>query len=358
MSGGDAGAVVGPLKGYHHETYVIPLPAAAGEDEEDEDSDPVRAKCRAPRGGLLWLDRRCFASEEQLLEALQGRITGIPELIEVGPIRLQRFIEGRTLGSRYATGRMVPERVLDQILDLFRQLIRISPESVAAERRCLEKDRAEDGDCAGFLEGLIRFAEERVYQDNLADFEGLFGALGVDEDSFRSLRKHVVVPGLAERPFSLLHADLHRENFVLDPAARLWTIDWELAMLGDPLYDLATHLYLMDYPAEQEARLIERWRAVAEENRPGSSEGWQHDLPRLLDFKRAQSVFTDVVRATQILDTGRAFNWRRWPAEAMKVQRVLARAAVPLGLDDVPSLRTVAASLLDWYRLRGTRRTS
>ncbi|MFE6173033.1 phosphotransferase [Streptomyces sp. NPDC056464] len=355
LSGGDAGAVEGPLKGYHHETYVIPLPEAAGEDEDDEDGEPVRAKCRAPRGGLLWFDRRCFVSEEQLLEALQGRIAGIPELIEVGEIRLQRFIEGRTLGSRYAAGRMVPERVLDQILDLFRQLIRISPESLAAERRCVQEDRAEDGDCEGFLEGLVRFAEERVYRDNLADFEGLFGALGVDEDSFRALRKHVVVPGLAERPFCLLHADLHRENFVLDPAARLWTIDWELAMLGDPLYDLATHLYLMRYPAEQEVRLTERWCALAEQIRPGSTEGWQDDLPRLLDFKRAQSVFTDVVRATQILDNGRAFNWRRWPAEARKVQRVLARAAVPLGLDDVPNLRTVAASLLEWYRLRDPR---
>ncbi|WP_405584730.1 phosphotransferase family protein [Streptomyces sp. NBC_01092] len=355
MSGGDASAVEGPLEGYHHETYVIPLPDPAGEDEDDEDSEPVRAKCRSPRGELLWFDRRCFVSEEQLLEALQGRISGIPELIEVGEIRLQRFIEGRTLGSRYAAGRMVPEQVLDQILGLFRQLIHVSPGSLKAERRCLIEDRAEDGDCEGFLEGLVRFAEERVYQDNLPSFEGLFGALGVDEDSFRVLRKNVVVPGLAERPFCLLHADLHRENFVLDRTARLWTIDWELAMLGDPLYDLATHLYLMRYPAEQENRLIEWWCAVADDIRPGSTEGWRDDLPRLLDFKRAQSVFTDVIRATQILDNGGAFSWRRWPAEATRVQRVLARAAVPLGLDDVPSLRTVATSLLDWHRLRGSR---
>ncbi|MFD0439825.1 phosphotransferase family protein [Streptomyces chartreusis] len=355
MSGGDASAVEGPLEGYHHETYVIPLPDAASEDEDDEDADPVRAKCRSPRGELLWFDRRCFVSEEQLLQALQGRITGVPGLIEVGEIRLQRFIEGRTLGSRYAAGRMVPEPVLDQILSLFRQLIHVSPGSLNAERRCLPEDRAEDGDSVGFLEGLVRFAEERVYRDNLDSFEGLFGALGVDGDSFGKLRKNVVVPGLAERPFCLLHADLHRENFVLDRTSRLWTIDWELAMFGDPLYDLATHLYLMRYPVEQERRLTERWCATAEAIRPGSTKGWQDDLPRLLDFKRAQSVFTDVIRATQILDNGGAFSWRRWPIEARRVQRVLARAAVPLGFDKVPSVRTVAASLLDWHRLRGTR---
>ncbi|MFF1319147.1 MULTISPECIES: phosphotransferase family protein [Streptomyces] len=348
MSAGGS-VVEGPLEGYHHETYVISLPCAASEDEED--ADPVRAKCRSPRGELLWFDRRCFASEEQLLEALQGRITGVPDLIEVGEIRLQRFIEGRTLGSRYAAGRMVPEPVLDQILSLFRQLIDVSRESLNAERRCLPVDHAEDRDCAGFLEGLVRFAEERVYRDNLASFKDLFGALGVDEDSFDALRKHVVVPGLAERPFCLLHADLHRENFVLDRTSRLWTIDWELATFGDPLYDLATHLYLMRYPAKQERLLVEGWCAVAEEVRPGSTAGWQDDLPRLLDFKRAQSVFTDVIRATQIVDDG-AFSWRRWPIEARRVQRVLAQAAVPLRLGSVPSLRAVAAALLDWHRAR------
>ncbi|MFE5188831.1 phosphotransferase [Streptomyces sp. NPDC056628] len=353
LSGGDARAVEGPLKGYHHETYVISLPGAAGDGEDDEEAEPGRVKCRAPRERLLWFDRRCFLSEEQLLETLQGRISHIPDLVDVGGIPLQRFIEGRTLGSVHGPGRPVPDRVLDQILHLFGELTAVAPATVRAGRRCSDEDRAEDRDSAGFLDGLIRFAEERVYQANRDAFEGLFAALGVDDDSFRSLRKHVLVPGLTRRPFTLLHADLHRENFVLDPVGRLWTIDWELAMLGDPLYDLATHLHLMRYPAEQETRVAERWRAVAERSAPGSTEGWREDLPRLRDFKRAQSVFTDVIRATQVLGRGGSFHWRRWLGESVKVQRVLERAAVPLGLDEVPTLTAVARSLRDWHRRYG-----
>ncbi|CAM5643364.1 hypothetical protein SGRIM128S_09667 [Streptomyces griseomycini] len=34
-------------------------------------------------------------------------------------------------------------------------------------------------------------------------------------------------------------------KFIVDPQGGLWVIDWELAMIGDPLYDLATHLHLM-----------------------------------------------------------------------------------------------------------------
>ncbi|EGX59430.1 aminoglycoside phosphotransferase [Streptomyces zinciresistens K42] len=356
MSGGDANVVEGPLKGYHHETYVIPMPGTEGDGEDDEEAEPVRVKCRAPRDRLLWFDRRCFASEEELVGLLQGRISRIPALIHVGDMPMQRFVEGHTLGSRHGAGRRVPEPALHQILHLFGELAAIAPGSLEADRRCLPRDRAEDGDCAGFLEGLVRFAEERVYQADLESFEALFAVLGIDEDSFRSLRKHVVVPGLAARPFHLLHADLHRENLILDHRGDLWTIDWELAMFGDPLYDLATHLHLMAYPADQRERVIRRWaRVVREKAGPRATDGWQDDLPKLLDFKRAQSAFTDVIRATRILDTGGTFNWRRWPTEAAKVQRVLARAAAPLGLKDVPGLRTVAVSLREWHRRNGAR---
>ncbi|POX44768.1 aminoglycoside phosphotransferase, partial [Streptomyces sp. Ru72] len=96
---GDPSVVEGPLEGYHHETYVIPLPAeVAGPGRS-------RGKCREPRSNLLWFDRRCFASEEKLLRALQGRISGIPDLIELAEeVRLQRFIEGRTLGALHPSG--------------------------------------------------------------------------------------------------------------------------------------------------------------------------------------------------------------------------------------------------------------
>ena len=135
LSGGEAGAVEGPLQGYHHETYVIALPGAAADGEDDDESEPRRVKCRAPRERLLWFDRRCFLSEEQLLETLQGRISRIPGLVDVGGIRLQRFIEGRTLGTVHGPGRPVPEHVLDQILRLFGELIAVAPGSVRAERR-------------------------------------------------------------------------------------------------------------------------------------------------------------------------------------------------------------------------------
>lgn len=185
-----------------------------------------------------------------------------------------------------------------------------------------------------------------MYGENLPEYEDLFTDLGLGLNSFEYLRKHV--DGLTSRPFCLLHADLHRENFILDSAGKVWAIDWELAMLGDPLYDLATHLHLMRYPVQQEREIIQRWCVIAEDVRKGSSKGWIEDLPRLLDYKKAQSVFTDVIRETQPLVGIGGFAHRRLRETSSKVRDVLWAAAEPLGLASRPSLLEIEAALRRW----------
>ncbi|EMF56628.1 MULTISPECIES: phosphotransferase [Streptomyces] len=335
--------VEGPLSGYHHETYVFRLPPEARVAEGG-----ARWKCREPRAGLLWFDRRCFDSEERVLTELQGRIDNIPDLIEVEGTVLQRFIEGETLGALHASGTAVPDEVFEQILTLFRQLVAVRPRSLLVKRRCESRDRAPEGDSAGFLDRLICFTEERVYGANLAEYGELFAGLNLDHDSFKQLRKHVA--GLRERPFCLLHADLHRENLIVDPDRRLWAIDWELAMFGDPLYDLATHLYLMRYPPEQERRMTRRWCALVEGVRPGSSHGWREDLPKLLDYKRAQSVFTDVMRTSQSLCLEPQVDGDLLRRASRSLREVLSRGAYPLGVEEVPDVGAIEAALTRWLR--------
>ncbi|WSW93363.1 aminoglycoside phosphotransferase family protein [Streptomyces sp. NBC_00989] len=331
--GGVNGVVRGPLKGYHHETYVLFMPG-----------ETRIVKFREPREAILWFDRRCFRSEEDLLRALQGKLGRIPAIHDVEGMALQGFIEGRTLKARPWGDRRIPEAVLDQIVDLFQEMARITPGILDVERRCQPEDRAEDGDCDGFLERLIFFVEKQVYEKNHPGFGRLFEDLGIGGEVFVQLRKNV--SGLRERDFCLLHADLHRENLVLDLFGQLWAIDWELAMLGDPLYDLATNLHLMSYPADQERRIVEEWARVVHRVRPRSAQGWEQDLERLLGFKKAQSVFTDVIRLSLSLRDGPRINWVRLPSVVGKLQAILTAAAGPLGLAEVPSRSRIAAALV------------
>ncbi|MEU3918837.1 phosphotransferase [Streptomyces sp. NPDC029004] len=340
----DGRALEGPLKGYHHETYAFPLPA-----ENRLSARFARGKLRDPRPGLFWFDRRCFLSEDRLLIALRGRISRIPECVEVAHnVCLQGFIEGRTLGSRARSGRPLSDRHVRQLGQLFEELAAIKSDEIDIRRICTERYRSRDGDSADFLLGLIRFTEEEVCRTHADRFGGLFRELGVCDDALKGLK--TATESLTKRPFTLIHGDLHRENFIVDAAGDLWTIDWELAMIGDPLYDLATHLHLMHYSRREEERITEVWRSAVESVRPGSSEGWRQDLPVLLSFKRAQSVYTDVIRTAVDLGPGPKPNWQLLPRASRRVQLALKAAAEPLSLSEVPTLRQVMAAYLGWFR--------
>jgi hypothetical protein len=126
-------------------------------------------------------------------------------------------------------------------------------------------------------------------------------------------------------------------------------------MIGDPLYDLATHLHLMRYTRQEAKRMVELWRRAVEKARKGSSYGLEEDLPVLLAYKRAQSVYTDVIRAALLLATGTDAepgaepNWRLYRA-AWRVQGVLAAAQETFGAGPEPSVRQVMGAYRSWFR--------
>ncbi|MER5597787.1 phosphotransferase [Streptomyces sp. NPDC002265] len=325
----------GPLTGYYHETYAfVPRDGAFG---------TARLKLREPRADVIRFERRTFLREESLLTALAGRVRSVPEVVRADGVTLQRYIEGHTLGSRFRAGTAIPDTVVDQLLDLVRDLASIPAGSLPLLSRVPDEEREAEGDSQGFVERLALFAEEHVYTRNEHAFGTLFRDLGVDAHAFKRLRQRL--DGIAERPFHLLHGDLHRENLILDPAGRLWAIDWELATFGDPLYDLATHLHLMRYPGRQARRVAERWTAALEHARPGAARHWPQDLPRILGFKRAQSLFTDVIRAALELHGGAPLR-----VVVPRLCAVLRAGAEPLGLASVPSPVRTATALSRWRR--------
>ncbi|MGW0938274.1 phosphotransferase [Streptomyces sp. NPDC002666] len=332
-------SIEGPLRGHHHKTYVIPLPGRVG-----------RYKLREPRRGLLWFDRRCFASEEELLQVLAGKVSRIPGIVEVEPgLLIQAFIEGRTLGHGVLPSKALSERHRGQLAALFGELTSFDVRAIEAQRVCDGADLPLDGDSHAFLTRLLRFTEDRVYREHGAPYHALFEELGVREGALAQLKSRAA--DLTPRSFALVHGDLHRRNLIVDGAGDLWTIDWELAMIGDPLYDLATHLHLMRYSQKEADRVARDWRRAVEARRPECVKGWDTDLPVLLAYKRAQSVYTDVIRAAVALrgPDGRP-NRRQLPRLAWRIKGALDAARKPLGLTVEPSVREVIGAYNRWLR--------
>jgi hypothetical protein len=312
-------------------------------------------KLREPRAGVFWYDMRRYSSEDLLLQRLYGRVPRIPPVsaleFDGGVLTVAAFIEGATLDRLPDAVDRVADRFLDQIEELFRALSAIdAPPLVQGDLLdCGYRPPAGCTESTAFLYKLVHFSTVHAYSARLRSMDGLLAELGVQKDALRDFGK--ALPELTFRKPQLLHGDLHRKNFVVDRAGGLWTIDWELALFGDPLYDLATHLHLMAYQPDQEEQVIQRWkRAVGE----AASAGADEDLDRYLTYKRLQSAYTDVVRGVARLreragdlDGGDGGLLRNTAALA---RRALIAAREPLGLESAPTLAAVEAAFSSWVR--------
>lgn len=346
-----ADRIEGPLKGNHHYSFAVRLDRGS-----PLAGDFTWLKLREPRPGIFWYDMRFFPSEDLLLQRLQGRLPHVPRVrrypVSDGELTFAEFIEGVTLDRLPAAAERVPERVLGQLEELFAALASVDPGPLLADGQsscdCADGARGTaDRGSNGFLSELLHFAVAHIYLPHRPRLGGLFEDLGVSDETLTGLPHRA--PVLTPRPPRLLHGDLHRKNLVVDRWGALWAIDWELALIGDPLYDLATHLHLMDYRPDQEGDVVGRWRRAVG---AAAARGLETDLPHYRDFKRVQSVCTDVIRsAARLAEQPGSAPLRR---VAAVVHRALLAAREPLGLEKVPPVVAVEAAFEAWLRSQGS----
>lgn len=326
------------LDGHHRSWQVHHAPPGG-------DTPPgARLKTGEPRHHVPRFDPRCILDEDGLLRRLERR--GVPRVPRAhrtaNGLQTHDYIEGTALSAPHPPGSWLTANQVGHVTELFGHIAGLGPADLATLHNCPPATRPTDS--ASFLQSLLRFTRVRVHRRYAPLLPGLFAALGVRPDAVapdgplgRSARH------LTGRPFCLLHGDLHRDNLIVSASdGALWTIDWELALVGDPLYDLATHLHLMRYPRAQEAAVVHRWATAVESVLPGAAAGLEADLPRYLRYKRVQSVLTDTVRNA---DAVRSAPPDRLAAQlatsAAQMHDVLLRAAGPLGLLRVPTATRV-----------------
>ncbi|MFE4996639.1 phosphotransferase family protein [Streptomyces mirabilis] len=115
-----------------------------------------------------------------------------------------------------------------------------------------------------------------------------------DCNRLRELLSRYMYGGVPRRPV-LLHGDLSPWNLVRgwEPGARLTIIDWEMAMIGDPLYDLVRHMHLTPTRPEIRERLFSRWSRLLPED---CTKGWREDWHVYRSVEIIRSAFVDLDR--------------------------------------------------------------
>lgn len=279
--------------GFYHEAAARTDPTAGYYNHNVRMAGALGAvNVRIPVAGADMMDLRQWP-EAEVLRAIEASVECAPRLRweSRSPLyQIQDHIEGALLDRIAPKGVEVPAHVPNDVADLFAALARTPP-------TMLPPTDEHTDDPASFAHRLSDISK-RVFHEAREPFGWLYRELGVPADPFDG-----IVDGwssLRSRPFRLLHTDVHRKNMIIRNG-RVVFIDWELALYGDPVYDVATHLHKMAYfPAERDALLTAWTRAE-----PAAAVGdWAADLQIYLSHERIKSVVVDAVRYTKVLAEG------------------------------------------------------
>ncbi|MFD4634546.1 HAD-IA family hydrolase [Streptomyces sp. NPDC058284] len=333
------------VAGHHNINYVVPLGWSLALLLR---TMPFRArvKCRMPRD-VVEVVPRIWPSETELLAVVSRHLKEVPRCFrDFGDWSLHSYRAGQALSEVKPHG-PVGEPMMRSFAEFFARAAGV-PEAELPPRPA---GWPESGRSQEFLHWLIDYTEDRVHGPNRWRFDDLFAAVGIRPDAISSFRDAPDRPPLTPRPFCLLHTDVHRANVIVG-RRKLAVIDWESAMYGDPLHDLATHVVRMDYEKEEQVRMERLWaEAMRRTGHADMTAGMAADLRVYLDFEYAQSVFPDIMRAalglTELPGEPDAADYA---GAAVRVCRALRRAAEPLRLAEVPDEGRAERALRDWYR--------
>ncbi|WP_405426035.1 phosphotransferase family protein [Streptomyces erythrochromogenes] len=295
-----------------------------------------KVNVRIPLAAADVMDVRLWR-EEEVLARIWPYVGRVPELRHVSEdprFQVHHFIEGRVLDSFSPRGTSVPDNVLSDVVTLMDQLVRI-PQEKAPD---VPDHWPASGDSSGFGRLLASLTRD-VHAMYGEEYREAFAELGIPADPLA-----VVEPrwdSLASRPFAVLHADLHRKNMIVADGAT-WFLDWELALWGDPMYEIGIHFHKMDYPDEQRAAVFERWR----DQLPARyTAGPVDDLELYVAHERIKSAIVDTVRYSKQLATAAG------PQQDFLIGRLAKKVNAARGLWGLPqnlSPEGVADVLAPW----------
>ncbi|SFY51752.1 phosphotransferase family protein [Streptomyces sp. F-1] len=144
------------------------------------------------------------------------------------------------------------------------------------------------------------------------------------------LREILARHRVTDRAPALLHGDLNPWNLVRrDDGPALTLIDWEMALVGDPLYELVRHMHLTPTRPEIRDRMFRRWEARLPER---FTRNWREDWRVYRWIELVRSAYVDLDR----LVTGSSLDAPNVRRAVASYGMTLAAATASLGLSGRP----------------------
>lgn len=186
----------------------------------------------------------------------------------------------------------MPALVLGDVVSLLDELVRVPRQALPAS----PAGWPDDGDTAAFARRLSDVTQtvHATFRDSHA---ALFHQLGIPARPLAPATQGW--QRLRSRAFRLAHCDIHRKNMILDHDHVVF-LDWELALWGDPVYDLAVHLHKMGYQPTEQTAVVNAWQQTLPR---ACTAGWEPDLEIYLTHERVKSAVVDTIRYADLIAT-------------------------------------------------------
>ncbi|MFI8964243.1 aminoglycoside phosphotransferase family protein [Streptomyces sp. NPDC053493] len=321
----------GSLAGFYHHNVRV-----------DTDAGPVLV--RTPGPGAEPMDLTLWA-ETAVLEAIRPYVSSAPRLLHAHadpPFQIHEFVEGRLVDDLApGIGTRVPAAVVGAVERLFGEMLSVPDTALPA----VPSHWPANGDTAAFALRLLDGVREIRGRADAA-LEGLYQELGVPADPCRQLAERAAE--LSARPFRLLHADIHRKNMILTEAAEVVFLDWELALWGDPVYDLADHLHKTAYSMADRDRVLAGWQRVAPQD---CRVGWWEGVEYYSAYERMKSAVVDTVRWGRRI--ARASTGTERTRLADELRDKLLRGAPHWGGGAPPAVEEIERAAVRWLGSEG-----
>ena len=254
----------------------------------DTPTGPVNV--RIPIHGADIMDLRLWR-EEEILPAITTYIRHAPRLLHASAeprYQVHEFIDGPVLNAIAPRGVLVPPHVPADVVALLTELSTI-PRSKLPDSPA---DWPHGDDTIAFAWRLSELTEQ-IHSTYRNQYAPQFQAFGFPADPLQVVE--AAWPSLTRRPLVCIHSDIHRKNMIIKDG-KSYFLDWELALWGDPVYDLAVHFHKMGYTSAERDHVLQLWQAALSRE---YIEGWEHDLDTYLAHEQIKSAIVDTVRYSQ-----------------------------------------------------------
>jgi aminoglycoside phosphotransferase (APT) family kinase protein len=211
--------------------------------------------------------------ESEVILAVEHAGILAPRLLYVaGDAAIYSFVEGVSLEG-IASPSAIPPGFVEAVVDCMVRLESVSRSEISTRLGTNPWTGVSDG--SRMLEELLHW-ERRLFLGASAYLGSAFTQMGLRLEAFYDLAEQAGAVG--KRRLQLCHGDIQPYNILLENAPRRFAfMDWELAALNDPLWDMALHIQRTPYDETG-------WRSFAEMRVRASSIMQPGDLVYLKSF--------------------------------------------------------------------------